>query len=144
VGESLRRLMTNFKRHLPWPVAALLCIGAMALVMHAQPRTIDFTTALVGLDGKPMMNGDPKTPVALTLGEVSVTALEAQLEEDRTATGADKFKRDELARKVYQKKSVALTAEEIATIKDRIGKSFGAMVVGAAWRLLDPAVSPAK
>jgi len=91
-----------------------------------------------------MMNGDPKVPVALTLGEVAVTALESQLEEDKQATGADKFKRDELARKIYGKKDVALPAEEIATIKDRIGKSFGAMVVGAAWRMLDPASDSAK
>ena len=35
---------------------------------------------------------------------------------------------------------VVLTAEQLATIKERIGKVYSAMIVGAAWRLLDPAV----
>lgn len=109
---------------------------------------IDFNQPLVGLDGKPILTGDAKAPIVLTLGEASVTALENTLEEDKTATGAEKFKRDELARKVYKKSDVVLTAEEIALIKDRIGKSYGALVVGAAWRILDPAMqakdAPAK
>ena len=132
-----RGLITNMKLIITLLLtAASLCFG--------QGRPIDFTASIIGIDGKPMMNGDPKVPVALTLGEVAVTALESQLEEDKQATGADKFKRDELARKIYGKKDVALPAEEIATIKDRIGKSFGAMVVGAAWRMLDPASDSAK
>lgn len=122
----------------------LLCILAIAasLVVAADKKGIDFTAPIIGLDGKPMMNGDPKEPVPLTLGEVAITALESTIEEDKQATGADKFKRDELARKVYKQKYVVLTSEEISTIKERIGKSYGAMVVGAAWRMLDAALAP--
>jgi hypothetical protein len=93
-----------------------------------------------GLDGKPVMMTDSKPPVPMTLGDVAVTALETSLDEDRGITGAVKFERDELARKVYKKSSVILTAEQLASIKERIGKVYSAMIVGAAWRLLDPAV----
>jgi hypothetical protein len=75
------------------------------------------------------------------LGVACVNALESQLPDDQREQGQEKFKRDELARKVFGQKSVALTVEQVASIKDRIGRAYGPVVVGAAWRILDPAVS---
>jgi hypothetical protein len=75
----------------------------------------------------------------MTLGDAALMALETALEEDRQSTGADKFKLDDLARKIFGKKDVILPVEDIATIKTRIGKAYGPMIVGAAWRVLDPA-----
>ena len=104
-------------------------------------HAIDFTVILKDLDGKPMVNGDPKDPKPLSLSDVAIVALEATLEEDNKAGGQAKFDHDQLARKVHNKASVVLTAEEIALLKERIGKAWGALVVGQAWRLLDPAVA---
>lgn len=115
---------------------------ALALVVSAAaqtPRTIDFTQPLISIVGKPMLQ-DPKDPAsAITLGDAAVLALETATEDDKGASGEDKFKRDQLARKIYGKKDVALTVEEIALIKTRIGKVETPAVVGAAWPLLDPA-----
>jgi hypothetical protein len=117
----------------------LLCAG---LLGAQDARHIDFTQELHGLDGKPIplaKSGD-KPSENTTLSEVSVTALVMQLDEDRSMSGATKFSNSELARKIYKAKNAILTAEEVATIKDRIGKVYPPLIVGAAWPLLDPAV----
>ena len=73
-----------------------------------------------------------------TLSEVAVVAVEASLEIDRVASPLDKFKHDQLARKIYENAHAVLSPEDIATIKDRIGKAWGAVQIGASWPLLDP------
>jgi hypothetical protein len=125
-------------------IAALsILFFAIPLLAAEAPRTIDFTQVLIAVDGKPIQEPTApgkEAPPPLTLGDVAVVALDAALEEDRTASGEAKFLRDQIARKIYKKKSVILTVEEITTIKTRIGKAYPAGIVGAAWRLLDPAV----
>lgn len=120
-------------------IAVLLAGSLCAQAQTEQPRHVDFTKELRGFDGKPIMNGDPKSPEPMTLGDAAVTALDTPIDTDRGEAGDAKFKRDELARKIYHQKSVVLTVEEMATIKERIGKYWGPVVVGAAWPLLDPA-----
>jgi hypothetical protein len=121
---------------------AILLAGAALAVAQETPRHIDFNKPLIGLDEKPIPNLDKDGKVLGTviLSDVAVGALEAQLDEDRASTGQQKFERDTLARKIYKAKSVVLTAEELDLIKTRIGKAYGSQVVGAAWRLLDPAM----
>jgi hypothetical protein len=122
----------------------IICFGAMALAEEkaTAPRHIDFTAALKGVDGQTISSGKPaadgKTPIPMTLGDAALMALETALEEDRQSTGADKFKLDDLARRIYGKKDVVLPVEDVALIKTRIGKAYGPMIVGAAWRVLDP------
>jgi hypothetical protein len=118
-------------------LSILLFAGALL----AQTQAIDFTRVLVGVDGKPLQSSDPKKTTGMTLSEAAVAGLETILDEDKQSSGTDKFKLDELAHKIYEKKSVVLTVEEIALIKTRIGKAYGPLVVGPAWRLLDPAES---
>ena len=118
-------------------LATLMCFTAIAQD-KPQSQHYDFTQKLIGVDGKPITITDKgKDGQALTLGEVSVMSLEASLDEDRTATGIDKFKRDQLARKIYGQKDVVLSVEEVTLIKERIGKAAIPPVVGAAWPLLD-------
>lgn len=101
-------------------------------------RKIDFTQVLRGFDGKPINVGDAAHPKDLTLGDACVGALETPLDADRPDTGEVKFKRDQLARKIYGAKGAELHPEDLALIKERIGKVYGPLVVGAAWPLLDP------
>ena len=118
----------------------LLCALPLFSQGKTQPRSIDFTQALKGLDGKPITDG--ATPaIKITLSVVSVNALESALLGDERLAGADKFKMDTLARKIFENKAALLTAEDIALLKERLGKAYGALVVGAAWRLLDPVVA---
>lgn len=122
----------------------ILTLLLASLLCFAAGDGIDFSQQLSGIDGKPLLNdaaSKPDKPMYLTLGDVAIIALEAQLQEDAQATGAEKFKRDELARKIFGAKAVSLSIEELASIKERIGKAFPAVTVGAAWRLLDPAVT---
>ena len=143
------------KRLLPlWILAVVAFVLLMAWNLHAQNvRRIDFTQPLIGMDGNPITSllppqgssADAKgvlTP--MTLGDAAVSALETILEEDRQSPGAEKFKLDELARKIYKKKDAVLLVEEIATIKNRIGKYYGPIVIGPAWRILDPAETKPK
>jgi hypothetical protein len=109
-----------------------------ARAVQAGRPAIDFTQTILGIDGKAILELPSGGP-PLTLSEVAVTALVTMTADDQRMPGIEKFKLDVLARKVYNNKSAELSAEEIATIKDRIGKVCSPPIVGAAWRLLDPA-----
>jgi hypothetical protein len=115
-----------------------LCLVPAGLAQTPSPHAIDFTAKLVGFDGRYLTNGDAKVP--LTLSDAAVLSLEAPLEADRNMPGIERFKHDELARKIYNNSHAILSIEEIALIKDRIGKMSNPVVVGAAWRLLDPSL----
>lgn len=126
----MKKIMTS--------IILALATGTLA----AQP--IDFTQTIKGLDGKAIVpsvqnGGDGKTPV--TLSDVCVNALESQLQTDAQMSGQEKFKLDQLAHKIYNQKHVDLSIEEIALIKERVGKVSPTIVVGAVWGILDP---PAK
>lgn len=118
-----------------------LLAGSMLVFAQDKPRHIDFTQALSGIDGKPLQDGDAKNPHSITLSEIAIQALETPLDSDKDMQGSAKFKLDQLARKVYRNPDVVLTVEDTALLKERIGKAYGPLVVGAAWRLLDPATS---
>ncbi len=105
----------------------------------AKGRPVDFTQVLHTLTGSVMVDSDSKTGVPVTLGSVAVNALLGTIDEDRTITGTEKLRRYEIAKKVSGQSSVMLTVEELATIKERIGKVYGPLIVGAAWHALDPA-----
>jgi hypothetical protein len=117
----------------------LLRIFTLCLLpLLAQTHHVDFSTVLIGADGKPMPNGDKK----LTLGDVAGAALMSTLEEDKNSTGAEKYKLFKLAQKVVGNKG-PFTVEDMALIKARIGKAYGPGVVGPAFELLDPALAGA-
>ncbi len=127
--------MRNFVRTVILTVALAL---ASVVTAAAQGRTVDFTQQLTGLDGKAItLTSAPDSPPA-TLSDIAIMALTAQFNDEQTMPGSKKFELYELARKVYHGKAVVLTAEEVATLKDRIGRFWGPSVVGAAWPLLDP------
>jgi hypothetical protein len=113
-------------------------VDGPALVIN-RPLAIDFTAKLYTVGNKPIVR-DSASKEAMTLGDAAVEALESITDEDRNAPAAKKFERDRLARKVYQQSAVVLSVEEVAEIKDRIGKLYGAAVIGAAWPLLDPSL----
>lgn len=124
-----------------YAVSLIVCLASISAL--GQAKTIDFTQALRGLDGKTIeipSPSDPKKLDPLTLSDVCINALETPLDTDRAMTGEDKFKLDVLAHKIFHNKATSLTVEDIALLKDRVGKSYGALIVGDVWRLLDPAV----
>jgi hypothetical protein len=96
----------------------------------------DFTTILVGLDGKPLTLEQASPPV--TLGDVSAIALTSSFK-DENPSGTEKVKRWALALRVRTAKDVELTADDVKLIKDLVAKGFGPLIVGQVWSILDPA-----
>jgi hypothetical protein len=127
-------------------VASLPLTGAFAA---EAPRTIDFTQTLKGPTGDDITNCLKLYEVtkactqkeSVTLGDIASVALETLLDEDRGVDGKVKFERDVLARKIYKNARAELSPDDIATIKQRIGKAFGPLQIGATWPLLDPTLS---
>lgn len=65
-------------------------------------------------------------------------AIEALLIPEDGQTGEEKAKRYLMATRIYANpENVDLTIEEIAKIKQVIGKCYGALVVGQAWEMLE-------
>lgn len=128
---------------------------------------VNMTTVLTGLDGKVLpledsarqllgqikgliVQGDTQGAInaadtvlaksePLAIRTVIANSLLQQCEGDANDAGEVKLKRWLLAQKVYGPDDIDLTAEEVTMAKDRIGKMYGAVVVGPAYALLDPA-----
>lgn len=95
---------------------------------------IDFSAPILDLDGKPI-EGD------LTLGSLSVNALLATLMDHgqpEQLSGTEKVRQAVLAQKIHSEKTIDLQAEDVALLKDRIGRSYAPLAVMQAWQLLDP------
>lgn len=118
-------------------------MAAVAALLAASPAlAVDFTAPLNQLDGHPFVGPDGKD-VATTLGSVAETALLSAYQDEPNLSPEDKVKRFALAEKIHLHPTDAqLTAEDVALIKKLVGKSFNALIVGEAWRLLDPASVP--
>ena len=138
--------MRMMNKETPWAFAAILLVGGLCMLASQDapkdsPRHIDFTQVIKDLDGKPLpINIEGKLPSVATLGLVAKESLTHQLQGD-PPEGGPKYDHWVLASKVYPDKSdVVLTAEELATVKERIGKAWPPEIVGPAWRMLDPAL----
>lgn len=105
-------------------------------------KPVDFTQTLSNIEGTKLTETGPDGKVQpIELWEVAVNALETGLPDDRSLTGVRKFELDQLARRVYKCKSCVLTSDELKTVKDRIGEIYPPLMVGAAWRALDPSLA---
>ena len=118
-----------------------------------------YNVALKELDGTPMFDKMPtkrfkcpkcatETPIPdkedgtdgkiATLQTICVGALQAQFQDEQSLSGIEKFKRYNLALKIDGSKGeVDITAEEIALIKELIGKGYTVAAVGQAYNLLE-------
>lgn len=115
----------------------LILAVLLASVCAAPAAALDFTKPIVGLDGKPMTQCPPEKPACgetLTLSQVATAALTLQ----PNVQPNDKFKRYQLAQKVYEAKDVSLKAEEIALIKEAVSATMTAIVVGRVFEAIDP------
>lgn len=126
--------------------AAPLLVGR---VMAESPHEIDFTQALLGINGDELKQcnkteGDPPKCVELvsmTLGDVALYGLMVPSDDERNLDPKKKFERDRLARRIYKNAHAMLSPEDVALIKERIGKTASVVQVGAAWPLLDPTLA---
>lgn len=96
---------------------------------------IKFTTVLKEVDGKTPLT-DAETKESVTLRTISVNSLMAEMQDERRS-GTQKAEAYELSMRIMAADIAEVTVSEVATIKDRIGKCFGALVVGQCWPLLE-------
>jgi hypothetical protein len=105
---------------------------------------IDFSQVLRDLDGNAIQDirqgadGQPVS-VEMTLGRCAANALLGTVQGE-TLEGKDHVRRYVLAGKVRAGGELAIEADDIVLIKERIAKLYASpTVVGLAWLLLDPA-----
>lgn len=93
---------------------------------------IDFSRKLTALDGRE----DPNAP---TLKDMAISALTGSLRGDEELQPKSKFDLGLLAQRLAlsAEAAVEVTAEEIATIKDRIGRAYNPAGVVMAWQMLE-------
>ncbi len=97
---------------------------------------IDVTQTLNGLDGKPLKNEDGTDA---TVRSICIAGLMAVLDEDRGQSGEDKLKTWTLAKRLQDEDAPDLAVEDLAKLKERVGKCFGPVVVGPVFLVLDGA-----
>lgn len=106
---------------------------------------IDFNQELIGHDGELLKGPAEKEGgegKALTLGWSCCQALMANYQGDKDET-EKKLSRFFLAQKIHgstklDKGPINVTVEEVASIKELIGKSYGTAIIGPTYCLLDP------
>lgn len=117
---------------------SMLIFAAAIVGIAGQAMAVDLKAPIKQVDGKAfdLVEGKP-----VTLGSIAKVALLSTYPDDQQTSGEQKFKRWQLAAKI-EAGDGNLSIEEIKLLKDLIGKSFGAPVVGPAWQILDPAGAP--
>lgn len=100
---------------------------------------VDFGRILYDYKGLAIIGDHGK---AITLREVSCTALVSILADDKTASLEDKMERDDLASLVWRSSEsegcLELAVEKVAIIKRRVNATYpGASVVASAARALE-------
>ena len=97
--------------------------------------TVFLGKGLVTLDGEVIL--DQKNEPATVRG-VAIEALFATFKDEENLSGEEKLKRWELASKIKASSDpVELVVEEVALLKKLIGKAYGTLIVGQAWRILE-------
>jgi hypothetical protein len=94
---------------------------------------VDFGSEITDLKGKPLPNGDGN----LTLGDIACTALINVLGDDQAMSGDDKVKLFRLAQLASEGGEQDVKVEDVALLKKRVAKMYGALVVGRVFDLLE-------
>jgi len=101
---------------------------------------IDFSQVLRGLNGDPVREPgkDEGDLVDVTLKTMTYRALTSQSEDQKNMKPEEKYKRGKLAEKVFASEGLLeLKIEEVAQIKEQIGKIFPIIIVAPAWDMLE-------
>ena len=104
---------------------------------------VNFLIEIEDLDGQPIptVDNDGKpTNKNVTLKSISVNALQNITQEDAKMTGEEKVKRFTLAEKIYKADApIDVSAKDVVTLKELIGKMYAPLIVARAWEILEPA-----
>jgi hypothetical protein len=96
---------------------------------------VEVNQPLKDLEGK-VINKDTEKKIEFQLKDACVNALMAEIEGEKI-DGNEKVSRYLLATKIQKANELDLKSEEIAKIKDLIGKVYGVLVVGQCFEMLE-------
>lgn len=91
------------------------------------------TAPLLNFAGKPLLE-EAGSDKAATLGGVLVAALCA---DEPNLSGAKKFERGKLAKRLYTDGEVSVTAEEVVVLKECVGRIYPPLVVLRVFEALE-------
>ncbi len=120
---------------------------SLSLAATAQKPPLDLSRVVVDLAGKPVPDGalatsaDPNCEkcAPLTLAGAVARALLAAVESDKTGDPLQAVTRFTLAQRIMANPaSVVLTTEEIVILKNRIGRTWPALIAGQTILAIDP------
>lgn len=86
--------------------------------------------------------GKPFEPASITLEQACFQAVSAALPEDQGLPVQEKLKLYRAAQKISASGVADFTVEELTLIKERIGKTWSTLVIGAAFDVLDADYGP--
>ena len=92
----------------------------------------NFDAELTDLRGEPLRHEGKGTPMSQAVAEALIAPLG-----DEDATGDAKAARYELALRVVKGGDVDLTVDELALIKERVGRGCVPLAVGQIYRVLN-------
>lgn len=99
----------------------------------------DFNHPILNLVGQPLLSENGELACLAT---VAINALLATFEDERSLPGVEKAQRMQLALKITANpREVEVSAEQLAKIKELIGKAFPPLIVGRAYELLETDLS---
>lgn len=108
---------------------------------------IDVTQQLTELDGTPMVTGKRMCSACgqmvgeiepMTIRLAATRALSITFKGEETLPGGEKVAQFHLALEITDEDEPDLRVEDVALIKERVGKMYGQVVVGRVWEILDP------
>jgi hypothetical protein len=99
---------------------------------------IDFSAVIKDLDGDPVKDGEKDA----TLGRVACTALLASYADEQNLAAEDKVRRFRLAEIAAKGGEREVKVEDVALIKQLIGKAFAPLVVARAYDIIEPPAMP--
>ena len=98
---------------------------------------IDFSKAITNLDGTPLKQGDGREDKVADLRYCCIEALLSMDPKEQIA-GEKKLQRYSLAKKIYNAtEPLELKVEDVALIKELVGKGYGVGVVGPVFELIE-------
>ena len=95
---------------------------------------IDFSAVIKDLDGDAVKDGEKEA----TLGRVACAALLASYADEQNLPAEDKVKRFRLAEIAAKGGEREVKVEDVALIKQLIGKAFAPLVGGRAYDIIEP------
>jgi hypothetical protein len=101
-------------------------------------QAVDFSKEFKQFDGK-VIPESPENPKNFTLRTAAINALLAPPQQgEPPLIGTEQVKRYDLASAIYAaKEPLDLEAEQVALIKEQIAKTYGPLITGQAWKMIE-------